>query len=110
MPIPESYPPDAAPYLLDVLGNIQKKINGKAVEPVHNPRKGQNEHRKNGHDLGDEGQGHFLNLGGRLNDADNDAHSQAHAQHGQGHGQGQFNGLPGKANDEFLGHDSSLPR
>lgn len=71
---------------------------------------GQSQQQGNEHadDFGDEGQGHFLNLGGRLDHADHHAHAQAHAQHGQGHHQTEFNGLAAETDDEIRRHLAAL--
>jgi len=60
------------------------------------------------HDLGNKGDGHLLDLGDGLKEADEEAHHETEEQGREADQQQRFDGLSSQADDEIGGHGVNL--
>src|ERR1700754_5061407 len=90
---------------LDGLGDADPEIVGPVDDRAEHPRPGDDDHRDERDDLGDEGEGLLLDLRDGLEDRDGKAHDEAGQEHRERDLHGHAHHLHDEADDFVLGHD-----
>jgi hypothetical protein len=89
---------------LNVGWDVDKNLGGKTDHELEQPGQKQYQGKKHCQDLGNEGQGHFLNGSNRLKNGDHQAGHQPKPQHGSGQQQSYLHTFNSKIDDKLLVH------
>src|SRR5690606_30860577 len=90
-------------------GNHLKQFHEKTLEKLKHPGQEYEQRHSHGQEFGYEGQGHFVDLRGRLENAHDQTHDKGQNQHGPAQYQHHHQGFPTQIDYHHLAHNPAVP-